>query len=261
MSLLRERQSSIFSCPRGGTWYACGYDKFVGCCDDNVQGSPCDLGCFDGNVKPASFVPSYWGKFSDMLCANGKAYQCRDTNPSFVGCCRSDPCNETGGFPTGNVTAGRLPSNTAFYLPTAMSTSTSTSAMSTGLGSLAFTTTDPVESSYYSPTVMSASASTSTTSTGLGLSVPATTDPGQNHTPVAAVAGAAAGGAIALALIVGLIIWRVRAHKSKSRRSPNTVLDNHPGPLTSPIQDTHQELSAMSEISPGMLISASPSSF
>lgn len=231
MSLLRERQNSIFSCPSGGNWYACGYDKFVGCCEDAVQGSPCGLGCFDGNVRPASFVPFYWSKFSDMLCANGRAYQCTGTNPPFVGCCRLDPCSGGRGCPVGDVTAGRLPSNTTYYLPMVISTSTSTS---TG---------------------------TSTISTDLDSSASATMDPSEHHTPVAAIAGGAAGGALGLALIVGLIIWRVKARKSKSRRSANTDLDNHLSLPTSPLQDTRRELSAMSEISPGTLISASPSYF
>ncbi|KAJ9641328.1 hypothetical protein H2199_005298 [Coniosporium tulheliwenetii] len=79
-------------------------------------------------------------------------------------------------------------------------------------------------------------------------SASATRGSDEHHTPVAAIVGGAAGGAFGLGIIVGLIIWRMKVHASKSRRSGSAALDDHISPTASSMQDTHQYLPAMSEL-------------
>lgn len=75
---------------------------------------------------------------------------------------------------------------------------------------------------------------------------------------MAAIAGGAAGGAVVLALIVGLIIWRMRRRSSKSRRSGRAGPDDYLNPNAPPMQDMYQSSPTMSELPARIIPSASP---
>ncbi|OCK92398.1 uncharacterized protein K441DRAFT_570129, partial [Cenococcum geophilum 1.58] len=80
MLLNHKRQAFRPSCPSGGNWYSCGYgSRFVGCC----KSQPCVNNCPAGNLEPASFDPSYYGKFPDQECSAGSWYTCTGTTPPF----------------------------------------------------------------------------------------------------------------------------------------------------------------------------------
>lgn len=54
-----------------GTWYACGSgSRFVGCC----HSEPCENGCHEGNIAPASFDPDFYGRFPDTSCGIGSRF-------------------------------------------------------------------------------------------------------------------------------------------------------------------------------------------
>ncbi|KAF2101712.1 hypothetical protein NA57DRAFT_73149 [Rhizodiscina lignyota] len=95
------------SCPSGGQWYVCDSDtsKFVGCCATD----PCHSknGCPAGNLKPASFDAQYEGQFHDQQCSAGRFWTCATTDPPFLGCCESNPC-QPDNCPSGNLTAAFL---------------------------------------------------------------------------------------------------------------------------------------------------------
>ena len=108
MSLNHKRQAFGPYCPSGGDWYSCGYGShFVGCC----RSQPCVHDCPAGNLEPASFDTSYYGQFPDQQCSAGQWYTCNFTTPAFMGCCKSNPCQN--GCPTGDLTSGFLSSNPA----------------------------------------------------------------------------------------------------------------------------------------------------
>jgi hypothetical protein len=112
------------SCPLGGQWYVCGsptsVSKFVGCCTSD----PCletAFGCTAGALRPASFNASAYGTFADQECSAGLFYTCADTEPPFLGCCKSNPCQQ-GGCPREDLAGAFLsgdPGKAGDYLGTA----------------------------------------------------------------------------------------------------------------------------------------------
>ena len=182
-------------CPSGGDWYSCGYGShFVGCC----KTQPCVNDCPAGNLEPASFDISYYGQFPDQQCPEGSQwYTCTGTTPAFMGCCKSNPCQQNG-CPTGDLTPGFLSSNPAVAGPFSPS------------GGPPTTTT----SSRSSSTILSAAASTSTTQS------PTVVTAASKSAPVGAIAGGAAGGVAVLAIIIALLIYYCR-HATKSRKARN----------------------------------------
>ena len=183
MSLNHKRQAFGPYCPSGGDWYSCGYGShFVGCCGSQ----PCDNDCPAGNLEPASFDTSYYGQFPDQQCPAGSQwYTCTGTTPAFMGCCKSNPCQQNG-CPTGDLTPGFLSSNPA--VAAAFSPSGESS---------------PAASSTQSPTAVTAASKSA---------------------PFRAIAGGVAGGVVVLAIIIALFIY-YRRHAAKSRRARNDVVN------------------------------------
>jgi hypothetical protein len=212
-----KRQVFDPSCPSGGNWYSCGYgSNFVGCC----KSQPCDNDCPAGNLEPASFNINYYGQFPDQQCPKGSQwYTCAYTKPAFMGCCKSNPC-EQNGCPTEDLTPGFLSSNPTDAAAFSPSGGSSTVASST-------------TSSHSSSTISSAAASTSTISTRASSASTATSETSTTSTqsptaitavsksaPVGAIAGGAAGGVAVLAIIIALLIYYCR-HAAKSRKTRN----------------------------------------
>jgi len=118
-------------CPQGGSWFACpSGSRFLGCCTSN----PCQNGCLDGNLKPASFNGTDIGQFADQECVAGQFYTCEKTNPPFLGCCKSNPC-QAGQCPQTDLTAAFLsndPAEAADFLPNAASATAVTLSVTEG---------------------------------------------------------------------------------------------------------------------------------
>ena len=98
--------SCHFTCPNGGTWYACPNEPyFLGCCSsDPCTNSNITEPCPD--VYAASFDPSIYDSIRPNTCINVTSsnwYTCSDTSPPFIGCCTSNPCSD--GCPAGNLRA------------------------------------------------------------------------------------------------------------------------------------------------------------
>jgi len=91
-------QSCNFSCPNGGTWFTCpDIPHFIGCCaSDPCSNTILQIACPD--LHPASFNPDIYGLILPNDCLNNASnnnwYTCSDTDPPFLGCCRSNPCKE-----------------------------------------------------------------------------------------------------------------------------------------------------------------------
>lgn len=100
--------SCNFTCPSGGTWYVCPDEPyFLGCCSsDPCTSSNTTSPCPD--VYAAAFKPSVFNSISPNTCINApsnKWYTCNHTSPPFLGCCASNPCDQTHGCPKDDILA------------------------------------------------------------------------------------------------------------------------------------------------------------
>ena len=223
------RQDFSPSCPSGGNWYACGTgSSFVGCCNSE----PCDNGCPDGNLEPASFNPAWFGKFPDQECPTGSLwYTCQDTNPPFMGCCKSSPCGT--GCLAGNLTAGFLSSNPAlaakFSPSPALSAASTTIALSSSDSDTSSSTTIPPISQTASarPTSLSMSTVTSTPVNG------ASSDSTGQHLPHHSnsrfiIAGCVIGGTLVFFILLLLYCYR-RKRINKRKKAPGQPSSGYNG--------------------------------
>ncbi|KAL8898724.1 MAG: hypothetical protein Q9207_006554 [Kuettlingeria erythrocarpa] len=192
MAALSARQVFQPSCPQGGAWVACGFgSRFVGCC---VQASAaCMNGCSTDDLKPASFLKDRYLDVTGSVCPGDSLwYTCQNTDPTFMGCCTSDPCAQNG-CPTVDFRAARL-------------------------------STDEAEAGPYSaiPDPSSKMAQTSTqsqTSTSLAAEGPTSratakpsSSPSASRASIGAVIGATLGGLVLLSFLTSLaiLLWRRR---------------------------------------------------
>ena len=207
-SRLNRRQSFQPSCPLGGQWYVCDSgSKFVGCCSNE----PCSFGCRQGNLKPASFDPAYYGTFPDLECNSGNWYTCSGTNPPFMGCCESDPCNR--GCPTEDLAAGWVGNNEAiacqFYAQGCSSPSSSTTASRSS-------------ATRFSNSLTTSLPSSSTHSSSSSTTAPPAPTSGKSSTGT--IVGGAVGGVVGIAIVVILLFYCYR-HAAKSRKNRNSEFD------------------------------------
>ncbi|KAL5361306.1 hypothetical protein BJX96DRAFT_151709 [Aspergillus floccosus] len=95
-----------FQCPHGGSWFVCeSAPYFVGCCSSDPchnthSASPCP------DVYPASFNQSIYDTIRPNNCIGSPSnnwYACTKTHPPFLGCCKSNPCEQTSGCPTDDL--------------------------------------------------------------------------------------------------------------------------------------------------------------
>lgn len=203
-SSIFERATANFSCPSGGTWYSCASSLFLGCCkSDNACSS---VGCAAGNLQPATFDISLYGKIPDQNCpVDSLWYTCTATDPPFIGCCKINPC-ETGSCPANGLAAAILKAdNDAAFSPTGGSSTTSSTTSS---------------ASYTTSTSLTSSSTSSSMSSASTIPVASGTSPPVNHhdTPTATIAGASAGGAVGVVAIIAMILY-CRRHARKSRQA------------------------------------------
>lgn len=109
-----RRRDLKFSCPKGGKFYSYNSGtRFVGCCTVD----PHDKGCNEGNLRPASFNIDASSELKDQQCSMGSSwYTCEATQPPFLGCCKSNPC-QNDGCPVNDLTAGFLDTNPMIAAP------------------------------------------------------------------------------------------------------------------------------------------------
>ncbi|PYH89619.1 hypothetical protein BO71DRAFT_402889 [Aspergillus ellipticus CBS 707.79] len=82
-----------FTCPNGGSWFVCpSAPYFVGCCaSDPCSDSTCP------SLYPASFNSSIFDEIVANRCIDQPStnwYTCNTTSPTFIGCCKSNPCGD-----------------------------------------------------------------------------------------------------------------------------------------------------------------------
>jgi hypothetical protein len=136
----RSRQYINPSCPLGGSWFAChSGSRFLGCCASD----PCQNGCPKRNLKAASFNATDYGQFANQECATGQFYTCTKTNPPFLGCCTSNPC-DAGQCPQTDLAPAFLsndPAVAADFLPSTTSAAATTLSIMKSTSTVATTTT------------------------------------------------------------------------------------------------------------------------
>ncbi|KAI4111940.1 MAG: hypothetical protein LQ345_006661 [Seirophora villosa] len=112
MAGLSPRQVFQPSCPRGGSWTACGFgSRFVGCCLE--ASSACINDCSAEDLKPASFAKDRYLDVSGSVCPDDALwYTCQSTIPTFMGCCTSNPCQQHG-CPAADLRAAHLSTDEA----------------------------------------------------------------------------------------------------------------------------------------------------
>ncbi|KAH7406142.1 hypothetical protein DE146DRAFT_434861 [Phaeosphaeria sp. MPI-PUGE-AT-0046c] len=185
--------------------------NFVGCCAVN----PCASTCSQGSLRPASYIASQHGTFTDASCpSNSNFYTCNSTTPTFMGCCKTgtNPCKYPGTCDGDNLVPAFLGSD---YLKNqygaigGASSSPSSTARASGPTSLGGAST--------LATIASGSSSSTTTPSPASQASAAAALPKKDSPPTAAIAGGAAGGAFAIALAIGLLIYYC-CHAKKSRK-------------------------------------------
>ncbi|KAK7750541.1 hypothetical protein SLS62_007517 [Diatrype stigma] len=120
------------SCPSGGSFYICGAAdlRFVGCCDHDPCTGSANGECADGALHPASFSSTNYVDIPPQSCDapyDGQNWwTCQNAKPPFLGCCRTNPCNE--GCPDADLLPSRLSDNATNaepFLETTAATTTS----------------------------------------------------------------------------------------------------------------------------------------
>ncbi|KAI0128959.1 hypothetical protein BJ170DRAFT_623583 [Xylariales sp. AK1849] len=113
--MLDTRGELGLSCPSEGKFYVCdtAIIRFIGCCTVD----PCADGtgnCPTSSLRPWSFSSDHYDKISEQSCVapatDDAWWSCQSSSPPFLGCCKSNACNQ-GGCPTADLIAARLSDN------------------------------------------------------------------------------------------------------------------------------------------------------
>ena len=196
------------SCPQGGSWFVCSSgSRFLGCCESN----PCQNGCPENNLKAASFNTTDYGQFANQECVTGQFYTCNKTNPPFLGCCTSNPC-DAGQCPQTDLAPAFL-SNDPAVAADFLSSTTSTIA-----------------------TISYPTKSTSITAT-MATQTPTTSQPPPPHNRVSngAIIGITFGGFVfcACLLVISMFLFnrwsRIRQHNFNKTQLNSTTENNNYG--------------------------------
>ncbi|KAL9010587.1 MAG: hypothetical protein Q9173_004498 [Seirophora scorigena] len=219
MDGLSPRQVFQPSCPRGGSWTACGFgSRFVGCCLE--ASSACIIDCSAEHLKPASFAKDRYLDVPGSVCPDDALwYTCQSTVPTFMGCCTSNPCLQHG-CPAADLRAAHLSTNDAEAEP-----------YSAILG--------PEQ------TALESAASSSSTPSPPSSSATAPAPSSTPHTDAPALVGGIIGGVAAAVFLASLAIAffflrRRRRHRRQLQpepTSPRLQPDNKQSPVSPSNQD------------------------
>ena len=200
-------QSCNFTCPKGGNWYTCrNFPYFTGCCEsDPCHNTTAQAACPD--LYPASFNPNVYNSILPNDCLNAGSnnwYTCNDTNPTFIGCCRSNPCVQ-GSCPTTDL------------IPAAWSTS------------------NPNQLQIFldAPTTLQPGATPSSTASESGMAMPMPSE-SENRENSGLSTGAIAGIAIGVIIVILTIVFLfaiLMYHRGwHARRKREREIGHHPIP-------------------------------
>ncbi|KAI1075334.1 hypothetical protein F5B20DRAFT_585424 [Whalleya microplaca] len=221
------------SCSKGGTFYICQDSdiRFIGCCDID----PCADGsgnCPVSKLHPAGFDLTKFDDIAEQGCASGFStslwYTCA-VGP-FMGCCKSNPCNQKENCPSDDLTPARLSDdqkNATVFLPSSdSSTSSTTSATST--------------------------ASTPASATLSGQENQESASPeGSHDLPIGGIVGGTVGGVVALILIACFLFLYKKRRANKTVHSAEDDQMEVVHPQYSPYKDSFMS-------SPTIVQAASP---
>lgn len=228
MATLSARQVFQPSCPEGGAWVACGFgSRFLGCC---LQASAaCLNGCSTDDLKPASFLKDRYLDVTGSVCPGDSLwYTCKNTDPTFLGCCTSDPCAQNG-CPTLDLRAARLSTDEAEAAPySALPNPSSTTA----------------QTSTRSQTSTSSAAKGPTSN---ALAKP-TFSPSASHASLSAVVGGTVGGLLLLSFLTSLAVLLWRRQRRGRHTSDIPAPPNNKGTPTSSHPTSASTLSAAADI-------------
>ncbi|PYH42148.1 uncharacterized protein BP01DRAFT_359763 [Aspergillus saccharolyticus JOP 1030-1] len=87
-----------FTCPYGGSWFVCDTAPyFVGCCASDPCNNTTSPACPTSSLHAASFNHQLYDEILPNRCIDNSSsdwYTCNDTSPTFVGCCKNNPCGD-----------------------------------------------------------------------------------------------------------------------------------------------------------------------
>ncbi|KAF1847962.1 uncharacterized protein K460DRAFT_414603 [Cucurbitaria berberidis CBS 394.84] len=175
-----------FFCPAGGTWYACQTGtKFIGCCTSD----PCGTGCFGERLRPAGVSTKIYDQYPGGSCGGNTDFWTCLTEPTFWGCCNSDPCKNNSTCAVGHLepTFMKRPDQIEYF-----------GALNVLLSS----------------TIPSTSSPSATATASL---VPPPSNSGSSTKVSGAVIGGAVGGAVALVGIIGVVIFCLCYRKKRKQ--------------------------------------------
>ncbi|KAL2752954.1 hypothetical protein ACRALDRAFT_2055351 [Sodiomyces alcalophilus JCM 7366] len=196
-----QTQTLGLTCPEGGDFYICPgkATEFIGCCTSDPCTDSADGHCPTRDLRPASFDPDRYANIPAQSCDDARSHRvwwtCRDDDPTFLGCCATNPCG--GGCPRDHLIQAVLSEdedNRLAFVP-------------------GEATTSPTPTTSASPT-----ASPSPSDEASGSS-------GSPGLPTGAIVGIAIGGALAvviLAILVWKFCWKARRRGKDSDQSLHT---------------------------------------
>ncbi len=221
------------TCPNGGLWYTCAAQTpaFFGCCTSN----PCNgVGCPTSDLRAAGLGVGSGPDFStndssfwpNVECTKGLWWTCATQNPTFQGCCGSNPCGGKG-CPGSELYPADFGTVPAYLMPLTVAATRAAPAPTVILASGTSFSTTATAGSQETSTVSSSASSPS----GTSFSATATAQsqetsaapPSASSSSVPAIAGGVAGG-VAFLILVGIIIWLYR-RLSRQKARNDTALE------------------------------------
>ncbi|KAI2630420.1 hypothetical protein GGS21DRAFT_200116 [Xylaria nigripes] len=195
-----------------GEFYVCRDSniKYLGCCSVD----PCSQsqGCPESSVSAAGFNAEKYDRIQGQSCVSNNAlwYTCA-SGPTFMGCCKSNPCNNGSICPDDDLVGAVLngPKDASVFLTTAKPTSTTSTTGSTSRTTL----------------------TTSTTTTQTTSSASNNAHHGSSTPSIGGIVGGVIGGVIALGLII-LIAYSYGRRRRKA--APLTNLGGQISPTSPP---------------------------
>ncbi|KAI1503335.1 hypothetical protein F5X99DRAFT_375770 [Biscogniauxia marginata] len=208
------------SCPRGGTFHICQNSaiQFIGCCDIDPCG---DGGCPSSRLHPASFNSNRYSDIPSQDCVDTSSgalwYTC--TSGPFLGCCKSNPCEQNGVCRSADLVGGKLgddPNRASVFLTTSAPTTTATSA--------------------------------SSSATNVGGDVSSMAGSGDETSPhnrtsngmIGGIVGGVIGGLVVLVLAICLLCRRMKRRKNGTIFPVGEGQMTMPNPPSSPYQDLYK---------------------
>ncbi|KAK1242862.1 hypothetical protein MKX08_005674 [Trichoderma sp. CBMAI-0020] len=217
------------TCPESGNFYICKDkpNRFVGCCTVDPCSTKNGL-CPDNAVRPASFKPDAYDQILAQQCADPGFlwYTCRDSSPSFMGCCSQMACEDKG-CPGDKVGVATLSSNAKqaapFLLPDSSSSTSSSSTTSSSITSSTSSAATSTTSSAVSTTLSTATSTNTSQSAAPQQSTQTPTDPPSVHKGLGkgVIASIAVGAVAGVCMLILVAFWALRRRNNSNNNNNN----------------------------------------